>query len=358
MVGPGKARRPLAPKPAKVLQRPRSSGAAPSIGAVAERAGVSVATVSRVINGIANKAAPPTIERVHQAIAELNYRPMPAGRTLRTGQTRLVALIVPDASNGFYGSVAASVEQVLREQAHTMLLCNTNEDPERQDDYLIEMRAHMVRAIVLLGAVRSPILERFVADGEPIVFVIRECPVAGTGPYIGIDNYAAGRDIADHFAEKGYGPCGVIHGPLSSSASRGRFEGFRDRMAELCRPLSPAEIRCGDLSFEAGYARAAALLGGRQPMRAIFCGNDVMAYGAYRYCTERGLAVPDDVALFGFDDNPLNKWLAPWLSTVKVPQQDFGPAVGNILQRLWSDDGFDSPPRVILPYELVLRTSA
>jgi LacI family transcriptional regulator len=246
----------------------------------------------------------------------------------------------------------------LRQEEHTMLLCNTNEEPERQDDYLIEMRAHMVRAIILFGAIRTPTLERFVADGEPILFVLRECPVTGGGPFIGIDNYAAGRDVASHFVDKGYRPCGVVHGPLSSSASRGRFEGYRDRMADLGQPLAPGHIMPGDLSFEAGYRQAAALMEDRPRMRAIFCGNDVMAYGAYRYCFERGLRVPEDVALFGFDDNPLNKWLAPWLSTIHVPQQDFGPAVREILGHLWSGKRFEAPPRVILPYELVLRTSA
>ena len=92
--------------------------------------------------------------------------------------------------------------------------------------------------------------------------------------------------------------------------------------------------------------------------RAIFFAGDNMAYGAYRRCAELGLRLPDDVAVFGFEDNPLNEWLAPWLSTVRVPYAEFGPAIHQVLQRIWAGTLSGPPPEIILPYQLVLRSSA
>ena len=331
---------------------------APSIAKVAERAGVSIATVSRVINGVPNKMSESTLLRVQDAIAALNYRPMRAGTALRTKQTRLVALLIPDTSNAFYGAIAASVEKALSEERLTMILCNTNEDPDAQDEYLWEMRAHMVRGIALFGAVASPALKEFVADDYPIVFVNRKPPPGLSGPFVGIDNRRAGREVAEHFLERGYTPCGVVHGPLSSSASAERYEGFLGSLTAAGLTLGPEASAAGDLTLEAGYRGADALLAANPRLRAIFCGNDLMAYGAYRLCCEKGLRVPEDIALFGFDDNPLNQWVAPWLSTVRVPYESFGPAVRGLFDRLWLGDLVPSLSRIILPHELVLRASA
>jgi LacI family transcriptional regulator len=325
---------------------------------VARSAGVSISTVSRVVNGVDSKVSGDTMERVRATIAELDYRPARIGRALRKAQTQLVALLIPDTSNAFYAAIARSIEAALAETGHSMILCNTKEDPSVQDHYLNEMEAHMVRGIALLGAVDSPGLHRAVRQNLPIVFVNRKPPGRIAGPFVGIDNRRAGRDVANHFLERGFAPCAAIHGPLSSSASRERFEGFRDRLAEAGRPLADRFVREAQLNMESGYGNAAALLGGKAAPRAVFCGNDLIAYGAFRRCRELGLKVPDDVALFGFDDNPLNEWIAPWLSTVHVPCDMIGPIVRRELERLWEPrDGAQERDPAPLPYRIVLRSS-
>jgi LacI family transcriptional regulator len=266
--------------------------------------------------------------------------------------------LIPDTSNAFYGAIAASVEKALRDEGLTMILCNTNEDPDAQDEYLWEMRAHMVRGIALFGAVPSPALKDFVADGHPIVFVNRKPPKGLDGCFVGIDNRRAGMDVARHFLDHGYTPCGVIHGPLSSSASAERYRGFLSALRAAVAGIGAAACFAGDLTLEAGHRGAAALLDHNPDLRAIFCGNDLMAYGAYRLCHEIGRRVPQDVALFGFDDNPLNQWVAPWLSTVRVPYEAFGPAVRRLFDQLWAEEAQGKPSQIILPHELVLRASA
>lgn len=325
---------------------------------VAREAGVSISTVSRVVNGVANKVSEETLERVRAVIAEMDYRPAHIGRALRTAQTQLVALLIPDTANAFYAAIANSIEAAMMGTGHSMILCNTREDPAVQDHYLNEMEAHTVRGMALLGAVDSPGLRKVARHNIPIVFVNRKPPTGIYGPFIGIDNRRAGRDIAKHFLERGFGPCGAIHGPLSSSASRERFEGYRDGLAEGGQQLNPQLVCDAELSMESGYEAAGKLLAGREKPRAIFCGNDLIAYGAFRRCREMGLAVPGDVALFGFDDNPLNEWIAPWLSTIHVPYESFGPTVLSELQRLWEGKG--APRKVeqrLLPYQIQLRSS-
>ena len=341
----------------KKVARGRRGQGAPSIATVARRAGVSIATVSRVVNGVPNKVSKETLARVREAIAALNYRPVRAGIALRTKQTRLVALLIPDLSNSFYAAVATAIEQTLAAEDLTMILGNTSENAAIQDDYLREMRAHMVRGIALFGAVESPILTEFVESGEPILFINRPPPGSLAGPFVGIDNRAAGRDVARHVNGCGRTHPAVIHGPLSSPASADRLNGFLEGMAETGRPLTSDRMRQADLSMIGGYQAAAALLDLDPRPTAIFCGNDQIAYGVYRRCRERGLGVPGDVALFGFDDNPMNQWIAPWLSTVRVPYDAFGPAVRDLFNSIWYRRHDGPPRRIIIPHELILRHS-
>lgn len=334
------------------------AGKRPKVGDVARLANVSVATVSRVLNGKDTaRFSGETAQRVIAVARELNYLPSELGRSLRTARARAAALLVPDATNGFCADVASSLEPVLREAGMSMLLCNTAENPERQDEYLDQMVSRGISEIVLLGAVESPNLLRISQSGPPLVFVNRRPPDPIKGHFVGIDNRAAGRDVADHFIASGYSNCAVIHGPQRYAASAERLAGFRTRLRKHGVKLAPDRQVESALTSEAGYGRARQLLVGRNRPRAIFCGNDSIAYGVYRAGIEAGLDVPGDLAIFGFDDNRLNRWLAPWLSTVHVPVQDFGPAIAEILQE--RPDGAARAPRtVLLPYTLVIRDSA
>jgi len=349
--------------PMKVLRKPEADAPAAArtaraigIQTVADRAGVSIATVSRVLNGIKSRANEETEARVRKAADELGYRPAHAGRALRMGQTKLVALLIPDISNAFYSAIARSIETALRGRDHTMILCNTNEDPGLQDFYLEEMLSHHVHGIALLGAVDSPVLQRVLSRQLPIAFVNRK-PPRGGGVFVGIDNYAAGRAVAEHFLQQGFRNCAVLRGPQFSSASRERYEGFVSALTQAGAAPEAKNILDSGLSIEGGYSAAKRLLDRKNNPRAIFCSNDLVAYGVFRRCHELGLAVPHDLAIFGFDDNPLNEWVAPWLSTVHIPYHAVGAAVTDALARLWAGEG---NPEVaeLLPFSLILRGSA
>lgn len=325
-----------------------------SIGQVAQRAGVSIATVSRIVNGIAKKASPETIARVRAAIAETGYRPTGAGQALRTGHSRLVAVLAGNLANPTMAAIAASVETALRERGLTMMLCDTHERPELQDEYLLEMRAQAVRACVMLAVVDSAGLRAALAGAIPIVFVNRRCPVPGGGAFVGIDNRAAGRAIARALADAvPKGRLAIAHGPLSSSATADRVDGFKRALAELRRPLSARDVAtaAGLDHLEIGHAAASRLIEGGAPA-GVFCTSDLIAYGVHRRLREAKLSVPRDVRLVGFDDNPLNDWIAPWLSSVRVPYRGYGAAIAEALDGLRAGA---APGETLLEFELVSR---
>lgn len=325
-----------------------------SIGTVAAHAGVSVATVSRVINGIPNRASTATAERVTASIAELNYRPHRAGKTLRQGRSQIVALFVPDPANAYNSAIAASLEQELRRQGQTMVLCGTWERPDLQDELLLEMRSLATRGIVMLGALPSPRLEQFLDAGEPIVFANRPNPGVLPAPFVGIDNAAAGADVARMLLETGPGPYAILQGPLNSRATSDRAHAFRSTLKAAGHPVDKRYV------FErpshadpiaASYRIAADMLALDPRPRAIFCTTDETAFGVYRRCREAGIDVPGDLILVGFDGNPLNVYLAPWLRTVQVPYHLFGAAISELLGDLWRTPPAE-PRQIILPYKL------
>ncbi|MEO1105522.1 MAG: LacI family DNA-binding transcriptional regulator, partial [Pseudomonadota bacterium] len=187
----------------------------PSISNVARHAGVSVATVSRVLNGVPGRFSVATGEKVRQAVAELGYRPSSAGQTLRSGESRLVAVLAANLANPAMAAMAASTEDALRQAGHVMALCDTHDDPDIQDEYLAEVEAQRASAVVMLAAVRSPGLSRLRASGMRIVFVNRDDPETSAHASVGIDNVAAGEEVARYLAGCGVREVGVIHGPLS-----------------------------------------------------------------------------------------------------------------------------------------------
>ncbi len=339
-------------KPEKSVRDGRVTERGVSIRAVAARAQVSIATVSRVVNGVANMASPETVARVRAAITELGYRPSSAGRSLRQRQSRLVAVIAANLANPAMTAIAASVEVALRERGLVLALCDSHDRAELQDEYLLEMRSHLVRATVLLGAVASPGLAAMRDAGEPLIFVNRRCPDDDGEPFIGIDNAKAGQDAAGFFLARGLTDIVVVHGHLGSSATVDRLGGIGAAFAAAGAALSPERFltSAGAEHLEIGHRAAAALLAGNTLPAGIICASDMIAFGAHRGLVEAGLAPGAMPRLLGFDDNPLNPWVAPWLSSVRIPYQAYGDAVVRMIEGT-------APRRIILDHEIVDRSS-
>ncbi len=318
---------------------------------VAREAGVSSATVSRVFNGKLGSVLPDTVEKVRAAATRLGYTPSEIGRSLRLSTTSIVVMLVPDATNDFCADVAISVERSLKPFGLSMVLMNTSEDPEQQDQLLSDAEGLRARGMVVLGAIDTPKLREVAARNKRLVFVNRRPPKEIHAPYVGIDNRAAGATVGRYFLEKDYKECLVIHGPLDYSASRERLEGFLEGLGDDARVQRIESA----LTMEAGYEHGLKLLNQRG-VRAVFCGNDMIAYGIYRAAMEGGVRVPEDLAICGFDDNRVNAWLAPWLTSVRIPALDFGVAVAAFFDPDAKSDVQEDD--VVLPFELMKRKSA
>ena len=248
---------------------------------MAAQAGVSVATVSRIVNGETRRASAETVERVQKLVAALGYRPNHVGRTLRRRESRIVAMLSPNLDNPAMAAIAASVETALRSAGYVMILCDTHDRAELQDEYLHAMRSQVVQGYVLVNAVRSEALSASVARGDPIVFVGRRNPDGG-GSFVGIDNRRAGADAADHLWARGIRDLAVIYPTQGSSASRDRVDGFITRLVELGLPrkaIRQAEAP-GLSHLEVGYAAAQRLVDGQPWPQGLFCPSDLMAYGS------------------------------------------------------------------------------
>lgn len=322
----------------------------PTIRDVARLSGVSTATVSRFFSGKESVIAPETGESVRNAAQALGYTPSEIGRSLRLARSNVVMMLVPDATNPFTADVAASVEQSLNGLGLSMVLANASENADLQDRLLADAEGLRVRAIILQGAIDTPRLREMAARHDNLIFVNRRPAEGISAPYVGIDNYAAGVAVGRYFSERGYQNYVAIHGPRPFSGSIERLQGF------LAGLGSPSVLQFeSSYKMEAGYHQALNFLSDRSRRYSVFCGNDMIAYGVFRAAAELNIRVPEDLVIFGFDDNRLNEWLAPWLTTVKVPAFDFGPAVAALIDK---PNENEREQQIILPFKLQVRLSA
>ncbi len=325
------------------------TGNSVSIHDVARAAGVSIASVSRVLNSGTGGVSDKTRAQVMRAVEDLNYSPNHMGRSLRAKKSNTYAFLLSNIQNNLFSAVAWELERLITARGAGMLLYTTNEDPDTQDICIEDALSRQVAGMFFLCAVESPRLRSAVARGG-CLFVNRRIAGLGQVPFVGIDDLAAARDLMQTGLRRTAGQVAVVHGPLRSDTSARRLRGFCDAAVEAGRPLNPAHMREAELSMESGYHAATTLLSGSS-FGAIFCGNDQIAYGVWRRCRELGITVPGGLHLYGFDDNPLNEWLAPWLSTIRVPYKAFASTAAQLMEAAERGQGQE----VMLPYELVIR---
>lgn len=328
----------------------RGAGQLASIRDVARLAGVSISSVSRALNPGTGKVSEATRLRVVRAAEELRYSPNHFGRALRSQNTNTYAFVLSSIQNNLYSAVAWELERRISEMGAGMLIYTSNEDAATQDRCLEDAASRQVAGVFFMCAVESDLLKPTVERGN-CVFINRRVNSIPDVPFVGIDDKSAARELFATAVRRIDGRIAIVHGPQSSDTSARRLRGFLGIAKELGCNIPDDAIVGSDLSIESGYTAASKLFGS-QTFNAVFCGNDQIAYGVYRRCRELGLQVPNDVSLFGFDDNPLNEWLAPWLSTVRVPYAVFAAASLETMKTL--NEG-KSAPGAILPYELLLK---
>ena len=328
-----------------------------SLHEVAHRAKVSIATVSRVLNK-SNKVVPETRAVVEKALRDLGYRPSRVARRLRMkdGRAHLVGLIIPDIQNPFYAEIARGVEDTAYKSEYALLLCNSDESLEKERFYLDVMRDESVDGIVLppFDETDQAVVD-MVKTGMPVVCVDRSLARVKTD-LVEVDNYQGAFEAVTHLLGKGHTRIGLIEGRTQVSTSRERRRGYLDALAAGHIAVRKELLRAGDFKQESGRILANELLALRKPPTALFVVNNLMTVGALATIHQRGLRVPQDVAIVGFDDLPWAEALDPPLSVVRQPAYEVGrQAMELLLRRILEPNRL--PVTVRLRPELVIRRS-
>ncbi|MCR2801992.1 MULTISPECIES: LacI family DNA-binding transcriptional regulator [unclassified Microbacterium] len=328
---------------------------AATIEEVAAAAGVSRSTVSRVVNG-STAVSPSALEAVNRAIAELNYVPNRAARSLASRQTLAIALVVPEDVTRFFGdpffaAIVSGINATLSRSDYVLNLFIANDDPgDKTTSYL---RSGAVDGAIIVSHHTSDTFIDRIAAAVPVVYGGRPGRERGNDYYVDVDNVGAGIAATRHLIARGRRRLATVAGPLTMPASVDRLEGFRAALAEA--GLEEVGVEGGDFTAQGGREATQRLLEAGAPFDGLFIASDLMARGALVALDRAGLRVPDDVAIVGFDDSPVAATLTPPLTTMRQPSFLQGEQMAATLLDLLAGR---NPRRVkMLETELVVRAS-
>jgi LacI family repressor for deo operon, udp, cdd, tsx, nupC, and nupG len=324
---------------------------------VAKRAGVSTATVSRVLSR-PSVVSPDTRRRVLQAVERLGYEPNSAAKNLRTLRTAKLLVTVPDISNPFFSLILQGIEETAQREGYSVLVGDTQHDEKREERYALMLRRKEADGLIFLGhrlPKEAAALVRAAAPRcAPVVNGCEFSPRLGI-PSVHIDNAKAAAEAMDHLYRLGHRRIGIVTGPLVSPLSRDRLHGATSR-AQTARAERDFVVMHGDFSIESGTLAAERLLGRREPPSAIFCFNDEMAMGVMETARRRRIRIPDDLSLVGFDDIRFARYMDPPLTTVAQPMRAIGEGTVRLLLHILAGDE-TAPDSVTLPHTLTIRAS-
>ncbi|PRY20950.1 LacI family transcriptional regulator [Aliiruegeria haliotis] len=326
-----------------------------SIKDVAKAAGVSVSTVSHVINKT-RFVAPDTRSAVEKAVDDLGYEPSYLARALKSNRTRTIGMLVTSSTNPFFAEIVSGVEEGCFQAGYSLILCNAGDQPGRQRSYLKTLMQKRIDALVVMTVNRDPDfqseldrltnLPRAVLDSDPMPHACA----------IGDDSILGGRLAAEYLAGRGHRRIGCLSGPERHTRSDDRLSGFRDGLAQAGLSLDPGLVAAGELSARGGYEAMRALIERGALPDALFAFNDLMAMGAYKAVAEEGLAVPGDISIIGYDDLEIASYLQPGLTTIRQPGFNLGLEAAEILIRNL-ESGIGLPDVIQKKPELVVRES-
>lgn len=330
---------------------------------VAARAGVSFTTVSHVLNST-RRVSDQSRQRVERAVSELGYVPSALARALKTSETHVLGVLVPNITNPFFAELTRGVEDAARHLGYSVFLCNCDDEPARQLDYVRSLLARRVDGLLLANSA---------AEASTVAGALRQSPVptvvverAATGldaDLVRLDNAAGARRATEHLLDLGHRHIACLAGPLVFEVSRARVAGWRAAMAAAGLVPAPGWLVEGPYSPAQGCAATRRLLNEHPEVTAICAGNDLLGIGALRAAAERGVAVPGRLSVIGFDGIELGGYVHPGLTSVGHDIRLLGErAAGVLIERIrraaTDHPGLRHPPveQVVTP-RLILRES-
>ncbi|HGS4616050.1 TPA: substrate-binding domain-containing protein [Vibrio cholerae] len=323
---------------------------------IARLAGVSTSTVSHVINK-SRFVSDEIAERVNNAAQQLNYAPSALARSLKMNRTKTIGMLVTTSTNPFFGEVVKGVERSCYHQGYNLILCNTEGDNQRMKASINTLLQKRVDGLLLMCSTlegeRLDVFDRY--PDIPIV-VMDWGPILFASDKIQDNSLQGGYMAAKHLIESGHKEIGCITGPLIRHQAQMRYEGYKRALAEAEIAMNPDWIVESDFECEGGYQAFEKLYERGKLPSALFVSNDMMAMGVIQAASQRGLRVPDDLSLIGYDDVHIAKFMTPALTTIHQPKYRLGKAaVDTLLYRLENPD--TTAQVVQLEPTLVVRNS-
>ena len=294
-------------------------------------AGVSTSTVSHVINKDRFVSAAIS-EKVETAIKTLNYAPSAIARSLKLNQTRTIGMLITASTNPFYSELVRGVERSCFERGYSLVLCNTEGDEQRMNRNLETLMQKRVDGLLLLCTETHQPSQEIVQRYPSIPTVMMDwAPFDGDSDLIQ-DNSLLGGDMATQYLiEKGHTRIACITGPLDKTPARLRLEGYREAMTRAGLTIREGDEIESDFEFGGGFDAMQALLAMSERPQAVFIGNDAMAVGAYQALYQAGLKIPQDMAIVGYDDIELARYMTPPLTTIHQPKDELGELAIDVL---------------------------
>jgi LacI family transcriptional regulator len=326
---------------------------------VAENAGVSYQTVSRVLNDRPD-VAESTRLRVLQAIHQLGYRPSAVARSLATQRTHLLGLVTIDYEDPFYAGVASGVQNAVQKYGWMLVITSNARNRTLEQEYVRRLRERQVEGMVVI---RDSFLKQDGVVYEPLedvdipLVVVCQSYLSGDFPCLDIDNIDGACQATRHLLDAGHRQIAMITAPSNYQVTHDRTSGFIQALNECSVQLNPDLIVEGDWLIEDGYRACQVLLSRNLPFTAIFCQNDYMAIGAMHALREAGKRVPDDISLVGYDDLLISAHLDPPLTSVWQPKLELGAmAVNLVMERIEHKQSVQPGVHLLKPH-LVVRSS-
>ncbi|SDK00501.1 LacI family DNA-binding transcriptional regulator [Natronincola ferrireducens] len=322
---------------------------------VARKAGVSISTVSRVIND-SKAVRPKTKAKVIEAVEELGYKPNAIARSLKIKNTKTIGIMIPDISNQFFPEVVRGVEDVANMYEYNIFLCNTDLDQEKEIQYFGILEEKQVDGIIFMGnIIREDLAKRFEACDIPIVLIGTDY---GDMPSVTINNLQASKDAVSYLIKKGHKKVAIITGkaydPVIGVA---RKQGYIEALKEAGLEYNEGLVIEGGYRFKSGYEGGKKLLDTEDRPTAIFVASDEMAIGVIRAALERDIDIPKELAIVGFDNIDMAGKVYPSLSTVAQPMYEMGAIGMRVLTKILNEEMLEDR-KVLLNYSFIERESS
>jgi len=326
---------------------------------VAALAKVSVATVSHVVNGT-RKVAPATIQRVRQAMQELDYHPNAVAQSLRTQKTKAIGIVVSDITNPFFAMLVRGAEDAAIEAGYSLIVCNSDESSDKEDRYVRLLRQRRMDGLLIspVGDGSTSAVQKLPRQRMPFVFVDRRAKGVEADAVLS-DNSAGAYHATHYLIEQGHRRIGLILGIEGATTTEERLVGYSQALEEAGIAISKELVVWGGYRTEGGRRATALLMGLDASPTAIFSTNNLMTMGVLLGLIERGVKIPTDMAVIGFDDLRLAKLVRPALTAiVQEPYQIGHTALDLLLKRISEPIGNEKYQAIRIPVKLIIRGSA